>query len=232
MNLNQNLERKTSFKQTIQKICKFIVDECIKFPAYILFHPIKGYEMFKRENRARMSVSIIFVIIQIIITILAFQYEGFLVNPRKITDLNIFAEIAYIIVPILLITFANWSITTLFDGKGKVKDIFMMICYAQFPLIICKALGILISNVIVEDEVGFYSVVLVLGTIFMCYMVFFGMITIHEFGLKKCVLTILATVISLAIILYALFLFFDLFQKVYGFLYVVYREITIRNLIW
>lgn len=223
---------KKPFFQKVKNVLKYILEEYIKFPAYIIVHPVKGYEMFKREKRAKMSVSIVFIIVTIIVSVIAYQYEGFLVNDRDLNELNSFAQMAYVVVPILLVTFANWSITTLFDGKGKVKEIFMMICYSLYPLIWSQIIGIILSNTLVQDEVGFYSVIMVLGTVFMGYMVFMGLINIHEYGLGKCIITIIATLIALCVILFALFLLFDLFQRVYGFLYVIYREITLRNLIW
>lgn len=230
--MNEKVVEKKNFWKKFKGFWAYIYDEYIKFPTYIITHPVKGYEIFKREHKGKMSVALVFIIISIIVSIVAYQYEGFLINDRDLNQLNSFAQIAYTIVPILLITFANWSITTLFDGKGKVKEIFMMLCYSLFPMICCKILGIILSNVLVLDEVGFYTVIATLGTIFTGYMVFFGLISIHEYGLGKCLLTIIATIIALAVILYALFLFFDLFQKVYGFLYVIYREITLRNLLW
>jgi hypothetical protein len=57
------------------------------------------------------------------------------------------------------------------------------------------------------------------------------MISIHEYGLIKCILTILGTLLAASIIIFVLLLSYDLFQRMYGFLYTVYREITLRDLI-
>ena len=49
------VNKKDSFIKVVgsklRQLGKFIVDDCIKFPAYILAHPLKGFEEFKRYKR-------------------------------------------------------------------------------------------------------------------------------------------------------------------------------------
>jgi hypothetical protein len=234
-NVSTNQSKKSFFKSVLTKLKqfkKFVVEECIKFPLYILAQPLKGFEEFKRYKRGRMSVALSFMIITVLVNILKFQYDGFLVNKNSIKDMNSIAQIAYVVGAVLVVTVANWSVTTLFDGKGTMKDIFMMICYCLYPFMWANAFGILLSNVLTQDEMAIYTLVIGLGVALLLYMFFFGIISIHEYGLGKCVLTILFTLIAALIVLFAGLLFFDLFQRMYGFVYTIYREISLRELLW
>lgn len=222
--------KQNNFWLKVKKGWAFFKEEFVKYPLFIMLHPLKGFDYFKRENRARMSVALSFVVILILLQILEFQYSGFVVSQVSVTELNSFAEIAYVIGPILVITVANWSITTLFDGKGKMKEIFMMICYSLFPLIWAKLIGLFVSNVVSTQEQAVYTLIISLGTFLMCYMAFFGFISIHEFGLLKCIGTLIATAVALLIICFVGILCFDLFQKMTGFIYTIYREISLRYL--
>lgn len=215
----------------LKKIGKFIVDDCIKLPTYILAHPLKGFEEFKRYKKGKISVALIFMFLAILVNILSFQFNGFLVNNNDLRDLNSIEQIAYVAGAVLVITVANWSVTTLFDGKGNMKEIFMMICYCLYPFIWANGLGIILSNILTEDEMAVYTLVVGLGVALMCYMFFFGIISIHEYGLVQCLLTILFTIIAALVVLFAFLLFFDLFQRMYGFAYTLYREITLRELL-
>lgn len=212
----------------IVKFLKWFNAEFIKFPLFILLHPLKGWDEFKREKRGKMSVALGFIVFVIFLSIMEFQYSGFIVNQVNVTDLNMLGEIAYIIAPIVLITVANWSITTLFDGKGKMKEIFMMICYSLFPVAWTKLVGLFLSNIVSQQEQAVYTLVLALGIFFMCYMAFFGFISLHEFGLIKCLVTLIATAVALLVICFIGILCFDLVQKMVGFIYTIYREITLR----
>ena len=215
----------------LKKIGKFIVDDCIKLPTYILAHPLKGFEEFKRYKKGKISVALIFMFLAILVNILSFQFNGFLVNDNDLRDLNSIEQIAYVAGAVLVITVANWSVTTLFDGKGNMKEIFMMICYCLYPFIWANGLGIVLSNILTEDEMAVYTLVVGLGVALMCYMFFFGIISIHEYGLVQCLLTILFTIIAALVVLFGFLLFFDLFQRMYGFAYTLYREITLRELL-
>ena len=90
------VKQKSSFFQvvlkTLKQLGKFIVDDCIKLPAYILAHPLKGFEEFKRYKKGKMSVALLFVVLTIFVNILKFQYDGFLVNDNNIKDLNTIAH--------------------------------------------------------------------------------------------------------------------------------------------
>lgn len=230
------VNKKDSFFQVVlrkvKQLGKFIVDDCIKLPAYILTHPLKGFEEFKRYKKGKMSVAILFVVLTIFVNILKFQYDGFLVNNNNIKDLNTFAQVAYVAGAVVVVTIGNWAVTTLFDGKGNMKEIFMMICYCLYPLIWSTSIGIILSNILTEDEMAVYTLVNVLGVVLLAYMFFFGIISIHEYGLVQCLLTILFTVVAVLIVLFAFLLFFDLFQRMYGFVYTIYREISLRELLW
>ena len=215
----------------IVQFLKFVREEMIRFPKYILIHPLKGWEEFKRYGKGKMSVAITFVVLAVIVNIMKFQYSGFIVNDISIRDMKSLAQVFYIVGAVGIITIANWSVTTLFDGKGNMKYIFMMICYCLFPYIVCNILGMILSNILTTEEIAIYTLVIALGVAFMIFMFFFGIISIHEYGLAQCLLTILFTIVAALIILFVGILLFDLFQKVYGFLYQIYQEITLRDII-
>lgn len=221
-------KKEVSFWNKTKNVLSHIYEHYIKFPAYILTHPIKGFDYFKRENKGKMQVAVTFMIVLIIFQILAFQYTGFVVSQRSPDELDTLRQIGLVVFPIALFTVANWSVTTLFDGKGKMKEIFMMLCYSLYPLIWTTAIGIVFSNFITIDEVGFYGLILGLGTFLTGYMIFFGLISIHEYGVLKSIGAIAGTVLAILIVLFILLLAFDLLQQVYSFFYTIYREISLR----
>lgn len=231
--MTENLKaskKQASFLGKVKDVLSYIYEHYIKFPGYILAHPIKGFDYFKRENKGKMQVAVTFMILLILLQIIAFQYTGFVVNQNKPEDLNTMKEIGLVVFPILLFTVSNWSVTTLFDGKGKMKEIFMMICYSLYPMIWTTAIGVIFSNFITLDEVGFYGLIIGLGIFLTGYMIFFGLISIHEYGVLKSIGAIAGTVLAILIILFIMLLAFDLLQQIYSFIYTIYREISLRYL--
>lgn len=232
LNTNVNDTKKPSF---LSKVLKGLLNglkvfkrEFITFPLYIMSHPIKGYEEFKREKKGKLWVGVVFMLFLIFLNIMEYQYTGFIISQVDITKLNSLREISTVFGLILIITFANWSITTLFDGKGKVKEIFTMIGYSLFPLCWAKLVGLFASNFLTQNEAALYTLLIGLGTFLMGYMCFFGFLCIHEYGLIKCIVTLIFTAIAALVICFIGILTFDLFQKMAGFVYTLYQEISLR----
>lgn len=230
---NQENKQKRSFSsiwKTIVKGLKYFKKEFISFPLYILAHPIKGFDEFKRDKKGKMWVAVLLVVFLIFINIAEYQFTGFVISQVDVTYLRTFAEISSVLLIVIVLTVSNWSITTLFDGKGKMKEIFMMLAYCIFPLVWTKFFGLFISNFVSKQEQAIYTLVIAIGVFLTCYMGFFGFVSIHEYGVLKCVVTLAFTVLAALVICFIGILAFDLFQKMYGFAYTIYQEISLRYL--
>lgn len=202
----------------------------LKFPLFILTHPIQGYQLFKEEKKGKMSVAIFYLVMSILVSILQYKYTGPVIGMYDQTKFNSVTMVIYIITPVIVLSVANWSITTLMDGKGKMKEIFMMLCYSFFPLVFISLINIVLSNVVTTDEAAFLGLLALIGSVCQYYMIFMGLVVIHEYGILKTVATILLTIIATLVMMFIALLIFDLSQQIYGFLYSLYYEITTRFL--
>ena len=203
-------------------------NDVVKFPIYIITHPIQGYNEFKVEKKGKMYAAISILVAYILVQILAYNYTGPVVNTNNPHEFNSIKIIIFGVLPVILIAVANWSITSLFDGKGKMKEIFMMICYSYFPLVVCGILRMVLSNFVTTDEVLFLTIIDIIGFVGTGYMVFMGLVVIHEYGIFKTVISVLGTVLAILIILFMALLIFDLANQVISFFSSIYKEIMTR----
>ena len=95
---------------------------------------------FFRDGVKRLlknKIATISLILILVITILSFLYQaigrGYILNSTP-SDVSILMTISSILLPVLLWTLANWCLTTLFDGEGNLRDIYIATCYSLFPL--------------------------------------------------------------------------------------------------
>lgn len=208
---------------------KMIKENFINFPIYILFRPFDGFYELKFRKKGRLEVALLFLFLSAILSIIEYQYTGYLINQNDPQSLNSILELSKFIVPILILVTANWSITTLLDGKGKYKDIFMMICYSLLPMIFTRVIAVIYSNVMISEEIAFYTILLSIGTLWTTLLVFVGTITIHEYSLNRAVITVLLTIVSTAVIIFLMLLFFSMIQQLYGFVASLLSEIKYRT---
>lgn len=207
---------------------KRIWHDYIKFPLYILTHPIVGFDELKREKKGKVSVAVVFMFLMGVLNIATYQYAAFLVNFNNPSQLNSIKLLSFVVLIVVLITVGNWSITTLFDGKGTLKEIFMVTCYSMFPMILLGFPNIVLSYVYVADETTFYYILNSVALFLTVFLFFMGLLVIHEYSLSRTILTIIATIFAIAVILFIGILFFSIAQQIIGLIVGLYNEITWR----
>ncbi len=200
----------------------------IRFPKYVLFHPFDGYDELKREKKGKVSVAVIFMLLFILLRIYKYLGEGFVINPRNPLALNTFDEFFSVALLIFLFTVGNWSITTLLEGKGTYREIFIVTGYSLFPVVIIGFPAVFISNYLTLDEIGLYSLAMSAAYFLTGVMLFMGILNIHEYGLLKTIFTFILTVVAMAFMAFLGLLFFDLIQQFLSFVKSVYQELRLR----
>ena len=200
----------------------------LKYSFYVIFHPFDGFWELKHEKRGNASVATILLGILIMVFIFIRQYTGFIFNTRNLAKLNIYIEILSVALPFILWCIVNWSMTTLMDGKGTFKDIYIATAYSFVPIIIINIPATILSHFLTMQEGTFYNFLLVFSIIWSLILLFFGTMTIHDFNVGKMVYTAILTVIGIGFVLFIGMLFFSLINKVLIFINQIYLEVYMR----
>lgn len=200
----------------------------VLFPKYMLLHPFNGFEEFKRYKKAKLSVAIIFIILYAFFRIFKYQYESVLINPNNPVDLNSLNEFFSVFLLVFLFTVGNWSVTTLMSGKGSYKEIFMVTGYALFPLIFIGFPSVILSNFLTLEELAFYNLLIGIAYFLTGWMLFMGILNIHQYGLFKTLIAFVATLLAMSVMMFVGLLFFDLIQQFIAFIVSIYEELNLR----
>ena len=194
---------------------------------HLIFHPFDGYWDLKHEKRGSVRAAITFLGI----TILAFYYQavgqGYILNPTA-QYASVFSVVLSVCVPLALWIISNWCLTTLFDGEGSLKDIFIATCYALVPLAIVMIPATIASNFVLTTEANILSVVIAIGYIWAGMLIFFGTMVTHDYGLGKNFITVLGTILGMIVIMFISILFTTLLGKLVGFVTNIVTEIQYR----
>ena len=104
----------------------------------------------------------------------------------------------------------------------------MAMCYALVPYILIQIPMILISNMISFDEAAYYSVMLSISVIWSGFLVFVGLLEVHDYSPFKTLIFIGATIFGAMVILFLILVFFSLLSDALAFFISLYREIAFR----
>jgi glucose-6-phosphate-specific signal transduction histidine kinase len=182
----------------------------------------------KRYERGMMRVVFVFFGMHAVLGIVEFAYTGFLFNTTDPTQFKMIRSMLVALAPFFIFVVGNWSITSLMDGKGKFKEIFMTTGYALFPLIILRIVNIFLSNYFTLDESFFYHAVNVVGYVLMFTMLFMGIRSIHEYSILRTISTILLTVLAMTVIVFLALLAMSLAQQISVFIETIIKELNLR----
>ena len=159
---------------------------------------------------------------------MARQYTGFIFNYNDVRRLNIYMEFVSVLLPFLLWCFVNLALTSLVDGKGSFKDIFVTTAYGLVPVVLMRIPLIALSNVITLQEGAFYYALNTISVLWAGFLVFTGIQTIHEYDFKANFFTCVLTGVGMGLVVFICLLFVNVLAQTIGFLNTVYMELTFR----
>ena len=123
---------------------------------------------------------------------------------------------------------ANWCLTSLMDGKGSFKDIFISVCYATIPLCFFMLPSALLSNALVLDEAVIVSYMMNIAYVWTGILIVASSMTVHSYSFGKNVLVCLLTIVGMGIILFLAMLFLSVSNRMISFIGGLISEISIR----
>lgn len=200
----------------------------LRYGLYVIVHPFDGFWDLVHEKRGSLAAAHTFLALFLLTYVLKLMLTNFQFISAPIQYINIYERCASLLFPFLVLCLANWSLSTLFDGKGHFKDIYMAMCYALVPYILIQLPLIFISNVISFDEASYYNVLMSVSVIWCLFLAFVGLMQVHDYTPGKTLIFLFFTIFGALVILFLILVFFSLLSDALGFFVSLYREIVFR----
>ena len=200
----------------------------LKFALYCTTHPIDGFWDLTHERRGTYAAANTILFITILSRILKLKYTSFIFIQVYWEDLNILTYIASILIPLALFVVGNWALTTLFDGKGRLGQVYMATCYALTPYPLIQIPLMIFSNFITTEEAQFYAVISVIALVWVAFIGVLGMSQVHEYSFGKNILFLVATVFAMLVMIFLLMLFFSMITQGVAYFVSIAKELLYR----
>lgn len=199
-----------------------------KWPFYVTRHIVEGFEDVRWKKAYSARVALVIVLCLFIVTVAANLLTGFLFKTNFERVFNIIPMFSVSIVMFFVWVVGNWSLCTLFDGEGGMKQIMCVSAYALTPYIISQVIYVIASNVLIRNEGGFLFFISLIGISWSVILMFAAIKAVHQYSAPKTLLAIFFTLIAMLIIFLVVILLLSLFQQVYIFGYSIYTELMYR----
>ncbi len=210
-------------KATALKVGRKSYGEELLYILHLIFHPFDGFWDLKHEKRGSVRAATTILAF----TVLSFFYQsvgrGYSFNPKG-ESTSILVQLVSVVIPVMLFVVANWCLTTLFDGEGGFKDIYIAVCYAIAPLPFFVIISTILTNIVTGGSI--VSMLVTIGYIWAAILLFFGTVVTHDYSIVKNIITIVGTIVAMVVIMFVAILFSALVVKMISFIITLVSEIA------
>lgn len=191
-------------------------------------HPFEGFEDMRWKKAGSVKIASGIVLLWFAAAVVYSRLYGFqfYIEPDKM--FNILPYLIQTIVLFLTWVVGNWSVCTLLDGEGTMRNIYIYSAYALLPYVVSIFLDTFLSHFLIWDEYIFIQVVGDVGLGWSIVLMFSAIRAVHQYSVGKTLLAILLTIMAMLIMLFLMVLVLSLFQQVYVFVYAIYTETAYR----
>lgn len=209
---------------TNKKKIVFIKNKSLNLMFSTALHPSSCFTDIKEKQLGSLPLCLLLLVLYYVVTVMKTIAGGFMFtnyDPASFNSILVFVRSVGLVV---LWIVANWMVSTLLGGKGKMKEIIIVTCYSLQPLILAGIIHIVLSNVLLPVEASFLGILSTLATIYFAIMLVNGMLKIHDYSVGKFVWTTLLTVAGMAIIVFLLIMLIILIQQFGAFILTLVNE--------
>ena len=190
-----------------------------------VIHPGLAFEELKEKKRGSFRVATVILLLFYVSAVIQVLWGGFLFtkyDPGTFNSLWVFVQSAGLVA---LWVVANWLVTTLMGGKGKLKEIYVVTCYSLTPIIASRVIYIILSNLLLPTEGSFLGILTTVAIIYTGLILVIGMLRIHDYSFGRFLGTTLLTVFGMAAIIFLMILVGILLQQLGGFVATIAMEL-------
>ena len=197
-------------------------------PLRFFAHPIELFNDIKYEKRGSLGVANLLLALYFVEEIINYFAVAYLFSNNEVQSFSVWPILLRTVVLVLLWCITNWAMSTLQDGKGTFKEIYLATCYALTPMVLFSVPLNLITNLMTLSESMFYSAISSALTFWSLILVFLGTMVVHQFTVRKTIGSVLLSLGMIVIIAFLVLLGFSISQQIVTFAKTIITELLRR----
>lgn len=206
-----------------------LVDD-FRFMFRFIKQPADSFYYIKYNLRGSLTFAFLLYAWVVVVRVLSLYLTGFIFNPYTLlADIRIANEIVNTILLLFMWNAANYLVSTISDGEGRVRDVIMGTAYSLFPYALFALPIALLSNVLTLNEIFLHSFSLNLMWAWTAIMLFIMVKEIHNYTFSETVRNVLLTLFTMALFVLTGYILYVLFNQLFDFVTAVAQEVRLRG---
>lgn len=196
----------------------------------VMRHPMDSFYEIKKGHRGTILSTVILYVLLFLLYLNYSVNKGFIYQFVAIEDMDLSSIVLgfFMITGVLIIS--NYLDTSIHDGIGGLKQIFIMFIYSTGPLMVALLSTSLLSFVLTYNETFFLTFLMGGGMLWTFINLFLGIIETHDYSARQTVKSIFMTLLFSLIFVVVIIIIVMMWEQLYLFLDAIIKEV-IRNVI-
>lgn len=200
----------------------------LNFVFYMMKHPIDGFYYIKRGYRGGfLSASVIYILI-FIVFIADRLFRGFVFNETDLTKTPIISIVISFILPLFLWVIMSYMISSINDGEGTLKKIYISTAYALSPYLIISPIVTAISHVLTLNEAFIVDFGWNIAVIWSAVLLFISVREIQNYKFTTTIKNIILTFLLIILAIVTCLLLYLMFKQMIVFFEGLWKELAYR----
>lgn len=234
MRLGRQLDTRTHFldpaRRWQSRVRQWKVVDDFVFMLRFIRYPADSFYFIKKNLRGSLGFAWL-IFAWVVAVRVAVQYlTGFIFNPfAAVTDIRVENEIVLTVVLLALWMTANYLVSTISDGEGRVRDVIIGTAYSLFPYALFALPLALLSNVLTLNEIFVYTFTQNLIWVWTGLMLVIMVKEIHNYSVGETIRNVLLTLFTAALFVLTGYILYVLFTQLIDFITALVQEVGLRG---
>lgn len=194
----------------------------------VVVHPYQFYHDIQGKQRIGWYQGLLIVLLTFAARMISILITGYSFQTRLPHEISMFHEFIWFIVPWLTWCISNWGVSTILDGEGKFKEIFVGSAFALVPYMLFIIPVTLLTLVLSLDEASTFNMLYKFLILWVAWLILMKVKILHDFEFKKVIFITLLSVIGIAIIWFVGILLFGISNQFVSFFVDLLKELRLR----
>jgi tetratricopeptide (TPR) repeat protein len=206
-----------------------LVDDFVFLFRFIRY-PADSFYYIKRNLRGSLVFAALIFVWVIIVRVASLYVTGFIFNPfASVADIRVANEITLVLVLLALWMAANYLVSTISDGEGRVRDVIIGTAYSLFPYALFMLPLALLTNVLTLNEIFLYTFTQNVIWVWTGLMLVIMVKEVHNYSAGETVRNLLMTLFTMALFVLTAYILYVLFNQLFDFISAILQELSLRG---
>lgn len=200
-----------------------IRNEKVKLIFADMVHPFDSFNAIKYKKMGSVPLACLLTLLFFVSSVLASTESDFRFTTFDASTYNSLMELVQTMGLVLLWTIANWGASTLMQGNGKLKEVFIVTAYATVPIIIYNFISTPLSHFVATATplTTIHTIAIAFTAILLCV----GLMIIHDYTFPKLLFSAFVTVLLMILVVFVIFMVGVLIMQFAGFFWEIFMEL-------